>query len=272
MNVIMSNIKNFEYLGTTISFYTSKLVNDNFLNLLYHEFEVEDVYNLKSISLNDGDVIIDCGANIGFFSIPLAKKYPNIKIYAFEADPRIYAVLLENIKLNNMENHKNLIVYNKAITNDGLPIFIDSFSHIGSNAVSSNKDGNIESMRLDALILQENIEKIKYLKMDIEGSEYDVLMNFANLNKVEYFGGEFHYGYFKNKKLLTYINKYINKDKCYVDGMQDKWAWYIHNFLDYIIKFCNKYIFLKPIASITLKFKMFARNVYCYIFTNKPKL
>ena len=36
------------------------------MNLLYHEFEVEDVYNLQRVQFNDGDVIIDCGANIGF--------------------------------------------------------------------------------------------------------------------------------------------------------------------------------------------------------------
>ena len=268
----MLNIKEFEYLGNTVKFHINELATESFLNLLYHEFEVEDSYGIKKVNFNDGDILIDCGANMGFFSIPLAKKYPNIRIYAFEADPSNYKILLENIKLNNMENHKNLIVYNKAVTNTGLPIFVSPSDNIGENAISENKNGNVQSVRLDDFMKQENIEKIKFLKMDIEGAEYDILMNFAHLKNVEYFGGEFHYGYFKNNKLLKHLYKNIDQNNCSIDGLDDKVAWYIYIALLSIARFCNRYPMLRPVAKITLIIKSFLRNIYFALFSNKPNL
>ena len=51
-------------------------------------------------------------------------------VIVFEADPRTFEIYQENLKLNNLENHKNLQAFNLAVTSDGNDIFNDLFNHV----------------------------------------------------------------------------------------------------------------------------------------------
>jgi tRNA G37 N-methylase Trm5 len=50
-----------------------------------------------------GDIIIDIGAHIGTFAIPLARRVGDEgKVYAFEADSGNFTLLEKNVELNNL--------------------------------------------------------------------------------------------------------------------------------------------------------------------------
>ena len=53
-----------------------------------------DEYKTRSVNFKPGDTVIDIGANVGAVSIMLAKKYPFLDIYAYEAHPINYKNLL----------------------------------------------------------------------------------------------------------------------------------------------------------------------------------
>lgn len=55
-----------------------------------------DGYLQHGISLHDGDVLVDVGANIGIFGLRACQKYKNIRVLAFEPIPAIYKVLQAN--------------------------------------------------------------------------------------------------------------------------------------------------------------------------------
>jgi FkbM family methyltransferase len=55
-----------------------------------------DGYFKHNISVKDGDVVFDVGANIGIFGIRVCQKYPNIKVFAFEPIPFTFAALKAN--------------------------------------------------------------------------------------------------------------------------------------------------------------------------------
>tara|TARA_A100001015_G_C15004076_1_gene719881 strand:+ start:24 stop:833 length:810 start_codon:yes stop_codon:yes gene_type:complete len=57
-------------------------------------------YLKYGIELNEGDVIIDVGANIGILGIRLSKIYNDITIHAFEPIPEIYKVLKKNSEIS----------------------------------------------------------------------------------------------------------------------------------------------------------------------------
>ena len=63
-------------------------------------------YLKHEIKINNGDVIIDVGANIGILGLRLSQIYHNITIHAFEPIPEIYKVLQKNsaISLNKKFN------------------------------------------------------------------------------------------------------------------------------------------------------------------------
>jgi predicted O-methyltransferase YrrM len=75
------------------------------INLSKYE-EEEMKMQIKLIESNYS--IFDIGANIGWYSIYLASRFPNANIYAFEPVKQTYEHLCENIKLNKLTNIQSL--------------------------------------------------------------------------------------------------------------------------------------------------------------------
>lgn len=184
----------------------------------YMPNEIDD-YNFDSIDFKDGDVVIDIGGNIGTVSIYLAKKYPFLKIYAFEPVKQNYENFLKNIELNNI--NKDIIkVFNLAITKDRRDVILTSpFYNSGasniydnySNGIVLNNDISIKSITFDDIFSNNNILKCKLLKIDCEGAEYEILYsaNVENLKNCEYMRAEFHGKKYKQKDLYNHCNKFI---------------------------------------------------------------
>lgn len=154
-------------------------------------------YGFEKISFESGDIVIDIGAHVGIISIYLAKKYPFLKIHSFEPSPENFTNFMENIKSNNIEN---IIPYNLAITSDGRSVrSIFSDSNTGGNTFQTfakELPGHFgfesESINLDEFFQEMNIDKCKFMKIDCEGSEHEILHSFSQLSKVEYLSAEIH--------------------------------------------------------------------------------
>ena len=119
----------------------------------------------------DCPVILDCGAHIGLASIYFANKYPNSQIHAFEADPAIAGMLVDNIESLKL---KNVTVYPKAvwINEDGV-----NFTQSGDDSGFINKEelnglGKVPSISLKKILENQHVD---LLKLDIEGAEYQVI-------------------------------------------------------------------------------------------------
>ena len=65
--------------------------------VLYREIVTERTYQQQGISLPDGAVIFDVGANIGLFSIYVARTVPGARIHAFEPIPELFDTLTRNL-------------------------------------------------------------------------------------------------------------------------------------------------------------------------------
>src|SRR6516164_398789 len=63
-----------------------------------------DVYGMESIPFEPGDIVIDVGAHIGLVSVYLAKRFPFLRIYAFEPHPVNHTNCADNLRLNNVTN------------------------------------------------------------------------------------------------------------------------------------------------------------------------
>ena len=68
---------------------------------IYQEIFEENDYFRHGLVLNDGDIIIDAGANIGLFTMFVCSQAKNLQIYCFEPLKPIYDVLQKN--LENLE-------------------------------------------------------------------------------------------------------------------------------------------------------------------------
>ena len=64
-----------------------------------HELDMDD-YGLRRISFAPGDVVVDVGGHIGFFSIYLSLCHPGLVIHAFEPFPDNYRLFQRNLELH----------------------------------------------------------------------------------------------------------------------------------------------------------------------------
>ncbi|MGI8793045.1 MAG: FkbM family methyltransferase [Acidimicrobiales bacterium] len=158
-------------------------------------------YDFSDITFEPGDVVVDLGAHVGAVSIWLAKKYPGLKIYAYEPIPESFSQLQANLERNDITN---VVAFNVAVTGDGrdleMVVWLDDNS-AGGTAVYADPDNpafegrsrHVPSTTLDEIFAANGIERCKMLKIDIEGGEYEVLPATTILDRVEHVRGEFHY-------------------------------------------------------------------------------
>jgi FkbM family methyltransferase len=140
------------------------------------------------LNVNEEDIVIDVGANIGLVTLPLSKFVKkNGKVYAFEPHPQNFEILSKNVAINSI---KNIILENKAVSNyNGSAKLFDSWA--------KNEDGAAKLFRTEGqpsdftetpvITLDtyfENIkliDKISFVKIDVEGVEYDVIMGMKKI-------------------------------------------------------------------------------------------
>jgi FkbM family methyltransferase len=64
---------------------------------LYRENFVRHCYEQHGVTLRDGDLILDVGANIGMFALSVMQRFRQLRIYCFEPVPNTYACLTRNV-------------------------------------------------------------------------------------------------------------------------------------------------------------------------------
>jgi FkbM family methyltransferase len=155
-----------------------------------------DCYGLNRIDFQPGDVIIDIGAHIGMFAIYAALRFPQVVIHAFEPFPENFERLKQNLDRNGITTVR---INQQAVSGDGrlLEMVTDALNSGGSTCHSRTLEyerrTGIPSTTLDQIFDSLGVDKCKLLKIDCEGSEYEILFSTHSLSKVEYLSGEFHY-------------------------------------------------------------------------------
>lgn len=185
---------------------------------------LQDVYGLHTIPFEEGDVVIDIGAHVGLEATFLAKRYPFLKILAFEPVPANFASLRHNLRANGITNVQ---AFRNAITRDNRDVTI--WTDLVDNSGGGGHDRPAEhfagrtpfrarSTTLDRVFEEHDIRSCKLLKIDCEGAEHEILMNSACLKRVEYLSGEFHIdGHLQDQgytidRLLEHVRRFIPED------------------------------------------------------------
>lgn len=169
--------------------------------IVVKEIFEENVYEVKDTHFNRGGVVVDIGANIGTFSL-FAAQYAD-KVFAVEPEPHNLEALKNNININNMNDKVIPVPY-------GISDFKGTAVIHDSGGGSSIKDdgsfgAEIEIMTLDNLFSLYEIDSVDVLKIDVEGSELEIILGASqdNLNKCKYITMEFDVRSGKNLGQIT---------------------------------------------------------------------
>jgi len=160
-------------------------------------------YMLNLLKFNDGDTIIDCGANVGDLMLYFNKQSIYINYIGFEPSLPEFKCLKRNV---NSEYLYNIGLWNKKCTLQ----FFSSTSHADSSFIEPAKYESvyrINADRLDNII--SSAQKIKLLKLEAEGAELEVLMGSWNILKnIEYISADL--GFERGVNQETTFNEVTN--------------------------------------------------------------
>ena len=138
---------------------------EDLTNSFQREIYTEGEYDRFGIKIESGDVVLDCGANVGIFA-QYALDLGASKIYSYECDEPHFDCLIQNITSLD---------------------FTPTLGFVGHNHYNLSK-----------ILNQHSLSKIDFAKIDIEGAEWDMFVNMDNedMKKVNKWAIEFHTGYF----------------------------------------------------------------------------
>mgnify|MGYP000962171402 CR=1 FL=1 len=145
--------------------------------------------------INDNYIVIDIGANIGVFSVYAVAVSKDTKVYAYEPYAKSYELLLENIKINKFEN--SIVPFKLGVGAHKVKrkLFLASSSPFHS-LYSDKKEKyiEIECITLKDIFINNKINYCNLLKMDCEGSEFEILYNTPKeyLSKIKEIRLEYH--------------------------------------------------------------------------------
>lgn len=180
-DIVIEGFINREY-GTMV--FGKEISHDSLEDEEYSLFkhEIENSIYLKIYDVEDGDVVVDLGACIGTFSLEAIKK--NIKkCYCVEPSKIHFEDLKKNI------NDDRCVIINKGVGNK-------NERNITEFNIGGYRKEEVDIVTLKRLSEICGIDKIDFLKMDIEGHEYNVLLHQESYdwikNNVNKFTGELH--------------------------------------------------------------------------------
>ncbi len=198
-------LKNFKYL----------LRNIDAPGFPLFEIFIRKDYEFEKCKIEDGDIVVDIGGNIGLFSYYSLCNGAS-KIYCFEPGKETCAAIKENFG-----DFENLVIENVAVTSlDGIVDFIyNPESTIGSSAIEKEKDWKfstnnnkikVKSINFYNYSKEKSINKIDFLKIDCEGAEYEILDSIPDdffINSINKLTVEYHEN---TGQLKRHIDRLIN--------------------------------------------------------------
>jgi FkbM family methyltransferase len=158
-----------------------RLNKDDFKVMTIHEDELMQYFTPEA-----GDLVVDVGAHIGHYTLTAAKRVGiEGKVFAIEADPANFEILIKNISLNNLENvialnyaaysekgEMNLYLRNSDFGFTKYSTVIQDFTNHKEKSVI------VKANTLDALV---NQYEVNWIKIDVEGAELEVLKGATRL-------------------------------------------------------------------------------------------
>lgn len=140
----------------------------------YDDYEQRQLdYLMSELTRIDADTFLDIGANIGFYSIIIAKSDLTADIIAFEPDARNVERFNENAVLNDLADDLNLYPLLVSDRTGELDFQLGSDTSTGQSKVSESGGISVQSVSIDDFLSLK--DKNLGIKIDVEGHELAVL-------------------------------------------------------------------------------------------------
>jgi FkbM family methyltransferase len=144
----------------------------------FNEVIGKQVYLKKGMTIKEGEKWMDCGGNVGAFTLLAASKGALVTVY--EPDPYNCELIEKNLRLNGL---KATIKESALVHNDKTEayLFIGNNGNVWRNSIV--KKWNNKGIKVPCLNFDKEAMNFECCKMDIEGAEMPILENSTRLFK-----------------------------------------------------------------------------------------
>lgn len=166
------------------------------------EIFIDEVY-LQKLPFNA--YVIDCGSNIGLSIIYIKQLCPSATVVGFEPDEKNYELLQKNLQSFHLTD---VILHKAAVWTENKLLQFTLTGTMGSSisSTATAETITVEGIRLKDLL----IKKVDFLKIDIEGAEYDVLKDIEpELKFVQNLFIEYHGSFGQNNELTDMLSTLV---------------------------------------------------------------
>ena len=142
-------------------------------------------------NMNACDVVLDVGANVGMYTVPIAQRVK--MVYACELDPLNIAILKENMVLNSVHSKVTVlpfacgksaglvdVTFRDLAYGDALQL-IDGGDGLSTRQRKNSHTASVVQFSLDEILLQLNLQVPNKVKIDVDGNEATVLLGMKNI-------------------------------------------------------------------------------------------
>jgi len=141
-------------------------------------FQGEGSYeNPSYVFVEKGDVVLDCGANLGLYSAVASRE--GAMVYAFEP---LKIIIDKYLHITAKEN-PNIVIVNKALSDKkGEAEFIVEEINLGHSRLKDEEGKTTEKVAvttIDDFVRERKLERVDFIKADIEGAEREMLKGAA---------------------------------------------------------------------------------------------
>lgn len=173
---IAENRREYNWLYDTLCDNKSKIVLQKIIDFRYNffadalsefKYDLDNQYFDDFVKFRENEVFVDCGGYDGDTTLKFIRINQDYKkIYYFEP-----AIFEYEKSITNLANYLNIIFFNKAVSRTNAVVKFNTTLK-SSNKIDDAGDFLIYTVKLDDVLT----EPVSYIKMDIEGAEYDALI------------------------------------------------------------------------------------------------
>lgn len=160
-----------------------------YANYFPADYEQHNFRFLKE-QVKQGDEVLDIGAHIGLFAVAASSLVmPKGKVYAFEPADDTIPLLTKTVILNHAGETISIIQAAVGKKNGTATFYVSNIKGDNSNSMISYKEDRqlfakeVTLYAIDEFVKDQNLQNLRFIKLDVEGAELDALKGAMNTLK-----------------------------------------------------------------------------------------